>query len=240
MGFLATITMKSHQDIVEEYGLLPRKLELIDVAASSFNPKSWIDLGGTWRVRGGYSYYISSKYTPETVTLCDITMPQEILDISSEYGVRCVEGSFGCLSDKVGDFDAALMFDILLHQYYPDWMGLLALYSKHVKVMLVVNPQAAETKLIVDLPTDEYRSWIPQPILDSCDMYESESSELKGRSAVWQWAISNRDLISVMATLGFEVVFLRDYGRFLGCEKYHNVGFIFARNDMRCRFLKGK
>ena len=42
--------------------LLQDKLDLIDFAFSRFGLHSFADLGGVWRVEGGYTFYTLDKY----------------------------------------------------------------------------------------------------------------------------------------------------------------------------------
>ena len=47
------------------------KLDLIDFAFSRFNLHSFADLGGVWRVEGGYTFYALDKYDVSVAALVD-------------------------------------------------------------------------------------------------------------------------------------------------------------------------
>lgn len=49
---------------------------------------------------------------------------------------------------------------------------------------------------------------------------------------IFQWAITDRDLIDVMARLDYRQVYFRNCGRFSNLSAYENHAFVFLRNDV--------
>ena len=55
------------------------KTELIDFACLRYNAKSFADLGGVWRVEGGYTFYVLQRYCIERALLVDMRITSTVL-----------------------------------------------------------------------------------------------------------------------------------------------------------------
>src|SRR5437762_14178627 len=58
--------------------LLQDKVDLIDFAFSRFNLHSFADLGGVWRVEGGYTFYTLDKYDGSVGAIVDTLLTDVI------------------------------------------------------------------------------------------------------------------------------------------------------------------
>ncbi len=102
----------------------PIKTELIDFACRSFEVKSFADLGGVWRVDGGYTFYALQRYRIERAFLVDTDFADRVVERKASYPtLQLIEGNFGEeeVARRIGTVDVLLFFDTLLHQVNPDW-----------------------------------------------------------------------------------------------------------------------
>ena len=152
-----------------------------------------------------------------------------------------INGNFGsqAVVDQVGRVDAIFLFDVLLHQVAPDWDTLLEMYAKNVRVFGIYNQQwtgADTTVRLLDLGEKEYFRNVPvdpkeEPYRDlfkKLDQKHPYADTLwRDVHSIWQWGITDDDLESTAARLGFKLVYMKWCGK-LG-EHFENKAFIFAR-----------
>src|SRR5712692_2758449 len=69
----------------QEALLDPHKTELIDFACRRFEVKSFADLGGVWRVDGGYTFYALEKYQFERAFLVDTDFTNRVIERKVSY-----------------------------------------------------------------------------------------------------------------------------------------------------------
>src|SRR5207247_7555853 len=99
--------------------LLQDKLDLIDFAFSRFNLHSFADLGGVWRVEGGYTFYTLDKYDGSVGAIVDTILTDVIHSRARKCAqLRVISGYVGdeLIGCEVGDVDAMLLFDVRLKQ----------------------------------------------------------------------------------------------------------------------------
>lgn len=48
---------------------------------------------------------------------------------------------------------------------------------------------------------------------------------------VWQWGITDKDLVRIMNQLGFDLVYYRNYGQFCDFKSFENHAFVFLRKE---------
>jgi hypothetical protein len=129
MGLLGWRTVFSRRKIMPlQPTLLQDKLDLIDFAFSHFNLHSFADLGGVWRVEGGYTFYTLDKYDVSVATLVDICFTDTVRKRARKFDqLKVVPGNFGNqrIADEVGNVGAVFLFDVLVHQVAPDWHRIL-------------------------------------------------------------------------------------------------------------------
>jgi hypothetical protein len=156
-----------------------------------------------------------------------------------------LRGNFGDreVAEALGQIDVAMFFDVLLHQVAPDWHEVLAIYAPHCRRFAIVQPQwnDAQTVRLLDLGKDEYLASIPGgenahgTIYDGLFDRLDQINEQRGRAwrdvhDIWQWGISDRDLIERMAALGFGLRMFENTGPWRGLARFHDAAFVFDRD----------
>ena len=223
----------------------PDKKDIIDYAFTNFRINSFVDLGGTWAVEGAYTFYIMEKYKPDSAVLVDFSVPKDFLKRKKKTpNLTFVKGDFGQKQtiNQLHKADAILMFDILLHQVSPDWNEILEIYSHLSDYILILNQQykAAKTIRLLDLGEKEYFANVPHnegtpriydKLFEKLDEFDPESNKKwRDSSLFWQWGITNKDLITVMESVGFSLEYLKNCGKFgHGLKNFDNYAFLFRK-----------
>jgi hypothetical protein len=234
------------------------KVDLIDQAFSSLNIESFADLGGVWGVDGEYTYHALDTHGAQDAVLVDANMtPAVLARAKSHPQLRLIEGDFSdqAVVDEVGKVDAIFLFDVLLHQVSPDWDAILEMYAKNVRSLVIYNQQwtGSETTVrLLDLGEKEYFRNVPHSryqknfrnLFEKLDQkhpdYDTPWRDLKH---IWQWGITDADLESKAAQLGFKLLYKKDcgkfgllanfankeHGRFGLLPNFENRAFIFSR-----------
>jgi hypothetical protein len=236
---------KMLKDAQHCYGpLVMPKLDLLDFAFRRLRGSSFADLGAAFRVDGGYSFYALDAYGAARAIIVD-THPTErlIAEATARKEVEIIQGSFGDpdIVERIGEVDAVIMFDVLLHQVAPDWNELLALYSKKTRLFIVHNPQwlGPETQRLLDLGEEKFLAIVPKvrneavyrAAIDRPDEILPERGR-RNRDVhhIWQWGITDSDLISGMRSLGFALRYFQDHGFFWESKNFRNHSFLFERD----------
>jgi len=223
------------------------KKELIDVAFTrpEHKPASFADLGGVWGIDGAYTFYILDRYPISRAVLVDT----DVTDAVRRKRVRShvlalVEGDFGdrATADRIGQVDAILMFDVLLHQVKPDWDEVIEMYSRQTQCFIIYNQQFIAGERTVRLPElgkAEYFKHVPmEPSSPGYSNLFERPNEIHPRynkrygdvHNVWQWGITDNDLLEVMKRVGYRLEFWRNYGQFSTFRSFENHGFIFVKS----------
>lgn len=224
----------------------PDKIDLIDYAFARGNPAptSFADLGGVWGVHGAYTFYTLRQYHPRAAFLVDTNLSAPAVRKSRGHrNLTLIQGSFGDeqIAGRIGEVEVIFLFDVLLHQVKPDWNEILQMYSQRTTYFAVFNPQwtASERTLrLLDLGRDEYFRNVPhapaQPTYKALfeKMYEinPEHSRLwRDIHNVWQWGITDHDLIETMLQLDFKMQDYRNCGQFGFLRNFENHAFVFQK-----------
>jgi len=203
------------------------------------------ELGCVWGVDGFYGQYIAGQHPDVDVTMVDAIWNDKAIAKCSVFPkIRRLDGNFmdDTMPALIGPVDAVIFFDILLHMVAPNWDRVLQMYAPFTNSFLIVNPQFVGSPITVrllDLGHDAYFENIPHapdyPIYQKvfANPHEVDAMQhktLKDSFYIWQWGITNADLIHVMARLGFEPILLqRDtlvYGK---AKNFVNYGFVFVK-----------
>ncbi|GAB6094265.1 hypothetical protein JCM14469_05170 [Desulfatiferula olefinivorans] len=221
------------------------KKDVIDYAFRHLNIRKVAELGCVWGVDGAYGQYIHDKYSPDEVIMVDAIWNENALSLSGQReNITVIDGLFSdaAMPERVGRVDAVIFFDILLHMVSPNWDEVLRMYSNYTDAFLIVNPQFFDSPITVrllDLSVEDYFSHVPHPkdhptykrVFE--DPYQNDHRQnrpLRDCFYIWQWGITNHDLIDKMHQLGFDLLFLQgdtlQYGK---SKKFVNYGFIFKR-----------
>jgi len=232
--------------------LVSDKKALIDFAFRKFNIKSFADLGGVWAVDGGYTFYALDRYPIEKAFLVDTDFTDKVIERKSAYtALQLIAGNFGSAEtvERIGDVDAVILFDTLLHQVNPDWDSVLELYARHAYCFLILNQQftgAERTVRLLDLGEDEYFRNVPHTRTEEPyksvfqKMYEIHPQHnriYRDIHNIWQWGITDDDLITRLNSLGFKLQLYKNASSFSFSESpgqirtlpnFENHAFVFS------------
>lgn len=224
--------------------ILQDKVDIIDQAFSSLDIESFADLGGVWRVEGGYTFHALDKHKVKDAALVDTHLTPTVVNRAKSYPqLRLINGNFGSqeVADKVGRVDAVLLFDVLLHQVAPDWDAILETYAKNVRALVIYNQQwtgSGSNVRLLDLGEEEYFRNVPHKrrqenyknLFDKLDEIHPEHDRpWRDVHHIWQWGITDTDLESKVGELGFKLLHKKNCGRFGRLPNFENHAFIFAR-----------
>ena len=224
--------------------LLQHKLDLIDFAFPLYNVRSFADLGGVWRVEGGYTFYALDKYGVTAAVLAD-TYPTEVFKTRARKypHLKFIHGNFGDegIAHEVGDVDAVLLFDVLLHQVSPDWDRILEMYACHTRCFIIYNPQwigSDRTVRLLELGEEGYFQNVPHTRTE--ELYAGLFQKLDTRHPdhdrpwrdvfnIWQWGITDVHLRSKVETLGFKMQLMKMCERWSKLKNFENHAFVFCK-----------
>ncbi len=222
--------------------LLKDKLQLIDYAFGRLGARSFADLGGTWRVMGGYTFYALDHHPVTRAFLVDTFRLEQIN--RTHPALTKVVGNFGdrAVVAKLGHLDAIFLFDVLLHQVAPNWDQILEKYAPVTNLFVIYNQQfiaTSHTVRLLELGEEAYFKNVP-PHTRADPQYANLFCRLDeivprhGRPvrdihSIWQWGITDQDLTGVMTRLGFRLEYYMNCGRFEELENFENHAFVFRR-----------
>jgi hypothetical protein len=224
-----------------------KKKEAIDYAFQYLSIESHAELGCIWNIDGAYSLYIANQYKPKRIVMADTHWTEEALKkCRLKKEIEIIQDNFG--SEKVvvqtGKIDAIILFDVLIHQVDPNWDRILQMYSQNTNVFIVMEPifiSSPVTVRLLDLGRDEYFRIVPHdpthPTYSSLfdkmyEMHPEHNRIWRDVHHVWQWGITQHDLLDKMSRLGFELNWLKNHGRFEGLNDFDYTAFAFARKRL--------
>lgn len=239
---------RPHVDVSILDRVRPEKKGLIDHAFRLGGPlpRSFADLGGVWGVEGAYTFYTLSNYDVDSAVLVDTDFTETVRENGKSFAnLRLVEGDFGTPSivEQVGDMDLLIMFDVLLHQANPDWDTVLKLYLDQARCVIVYNQQWTDgdrSVRLVDLGRKEYFRNVPhtedEPGYDQLFTHMNEVHPESNRPwrdlhGLWQWGITDHDLLQLMETQGFDLGYRQNFGPFGKLTNFEDHGFLFQKRD---------
>jgi len=242
-GIIARLRAETLKD-AQQYGPLNQpKLDLLDFAFRRLRASSFADLGATYRVDGGYSFYAMDAWGAARAVLVDIHPSERMLaEAAARNGVEIVRGNFGDakIAENVGEVDAVVLFDVLLHQASPDWDKLLELYATQTRLFVIHNPQwsGAKSVRLLDLGEEKYLASVPKSSNEAAyraaidrpdEINPAHGRPNRDAPYIWQWGITDSDLISKMQSLSFALRYFQDYGFFWELQDFRNHAFIFEK-----------
>jgi hypothetical protein len=220
------------------------KIDLIDFAFTILKAKSFADLGGVWRVEGGYTFYALDVFQPNKGVLVDTSPIPTVMNRLKKYPkLKFVHGNFGDTSHarEVGPVDAIFLFDVLLHQVDPDWDLVLDMYAPQARILVIYNQQwiGSATTRLLELGEEGYFHNVPHsrgehPYDDLFKKLDEPHPQYHNRlwrnvHNIWQWGITDEALQSKIKTLGFKMQYYRNCGRFGELPNFENHAFVFSR-----------
>ena len=177
--------------------------------------------------------------------MVDTHWTNEAKELCGEYpNIQTFSDNFGKneMPSIIGNVDAIILFDVLLHQVAPDWDRILQMYSPYTDFFIIVNPQfigSPVTVRLIDLGYEGYFNNTPYndkeyPTFKNLfeKMYEIHPVHNRIWRDVhhpWQWGITDKDLIFKMYELGFKLVYLKHDGIWGGLSNWENNVFVFKK-----------
>ena len=224
------------------------KLRLIDHAFNLINPSanSFADLGGIWKVNAAYTFYILKRFHIDRAFLVDTSFTPRVNKRASRYSqLTSIRENFGTASVQrtISHVDIVLMFDVLLHQVRPNWDEILKAYSDVADCFVIFNQQYVESEKtfrLTDLSLEAYKAIVPtrrEKLYDFIFSHKSEENSTHKRAwidipDIFQWAITDDALRTVMQKLNFQEVYYRNCGPFSSSRQFENHAFIFVKDSL--------
>jgi len=221
---------------VKPFPLMTCKTNLIDMYFKKPNHTSFADLGGVWGVEAGYTFYTLQKYKITKGYLFDEDIHACVKTEANQYSqLELHEMDFRSPKavEKIPHVDAIFLFYILLHQVNPNWDELLKMYAPKTDAFLIVAPQwdGEKTIRLFDLGKDEYFKQVPhEPTYGKHypKLFGPQHHEVENVSNIWQWGITDKDLIDVMHQMDFHLTFYAQHEQW-GKSRFMDTSFIFER-----------
>jgi len=199
---------------------------------------------GVWGIDGAYTFYTIRTYPIERAFLVDTDMTPIVRENQRTMKhLSLIEEDFGKRStvERIGNVDAVFLFDVLLHQVDPDWDEILPLYADQTSSFLIYNQQfIAGTKTVrlpdlgreqdfehvrMDADSPGYKNLFERPY----EMHPRYRKPYRDVHNVWQWGITDDDLLAVMEKIGFRLLYRKNHGRFSDFTGFENHAFVFTR-----------
>lgn len=223
--------------------LLPEKLALIDTAMRLKGYDSIADLGGCWGVEGGYLFHALDRHPVRRAVMIDTHPTATFLKKAVNYpSLEIIQGNFGSpeIARQAGHVGAAILFDVLLHQVRPNWDEVIRTYAHVADCLIIYNQQwtgSGATQRLLDLGEDEYFRNVPHKRSEPTyaelfrrldQKHPDHDRNWRDVHHIWQWGITDRDLIDVAEGCGLRLLHRSEHGRFATLRNFQNRGFIFA------------
>jgi Glycosyltransferase like family len=226
----------------------PAKLEAIDYAVAELGIESFasLEIGLAY---GQYAFYAIDKPTVTSGALIDVASWRArdyvlslIEQASERTGMRVFDASFSDPQTvaEIGEVDAILLIDVLLRMANPDWDRVLELYAPATSHFVIANPQweRDETSVrLIDLGREAFEQAVPPwrnhlELFDRLDdWYADQPRRHRDGTHVWQWGISDPDLVRKLDDLGFRLERERTLNPHPETDGFVNKTFVFSRSQ---------
>lgn len=200
---------------------------VIEWAFSAYEISSLVDLGACWGVNGGYTFHALGLGSVDRAVIVDGTITALTNERALMYPqLELIEGPLGAseVASRVGRVDAAIMYDILLHQVGPDWTDFLAMYSEVADTLIIHNQGwlGPETVRFPDFSVDEYLQRVYHPNAENVrdwyrrhdELHPEQNKPWRDVHNHWQWGITTKDLVATLWDLGYRIDFFHNHGTF--------------------------
>jgi hypothetical protein len=227
--------------------ILQHKAQLVRRAVERFKVSTIADLGGCWGVNGGYTFDALSHADIKRAVIVDGFITDITKKRAQNYqNINLIEGSLG--SDvthaRVGNVDAVIMFDILLHQANPDWDKFLIKYCNSSNILIIYNQNwlmDKKTIRFLELGVDKYLELVPHSNAENVKKWfqshleynEEQDCLNKNIHNFWQYGITTPDMINLIYEQGFNIDYLENFGIWDNEHTYiHNIGIIAVKHQL--------
>jgi hypothetical protein len=221
----------------------PGKIAAIELACEQLGLRSFADLGGIGQVHGQYAFHAMEQPGMREGVIADLKIDPWTREQAAARGIRCVDGDFTepAKVAEIGPTDAVFIFDVLVHTVDPDWDELLELYADSARCFVIANPQWQHdtTVRLLELGRERFLQAVPptknhDEIFDRLDeWFPMFGRPYRDAMHIWQWGITDGDLIAKMRALGFDLLDHRQHGEFWEAEGFVNTTLVFKRNRAR-------
>jgi hypothetical protein len=204
---------------VYSHPLKPAKTALIDMALEKYKIRSIVDLGGCWGVHGGYTFHALDHGKIKKAYIVDGHMTDPTKERAQNYPqLELISGALGDteIAKKIGNVDAIIMYDIILHQVNPNWDKFLEIWGKQAKHLIIYNQDwtlDAEPVRFIDRGADWYIKNVPSggegPVKNWFAAHDTFNEATKGKLRdvhyFWQWGIPLKSLTKKLEKIGFHI-----------------------------------
>ena len=242
--FMTAGTPASPQFGVLDVAIDPRKAQLVAAAIDRYDLHSILDVGGCWGVHGGYTFHALQSGKVERAAILDGDVTALTRErAAGDARVQLLEGDIGDAGfiDALPPCDAAIIFDVLLHQVAPDWDAFLARYARKVSHFIIWNQDwtgSERSVRFVERGLDWYLENVGDPDRARIVRWFERHDEISPQFGrpwrdvhfFWQWGITISDLVAVMRKLGFALDYFDNFGAW--SERHPNIqnhGYLFAK-----------
>ena len=222
------------------------KKEIIDFALGRLlpAPSSFADLGGIWDVDGEYTFHALNHHSICKAYLVDTDFTAKALAKASKFPVlHTMRENFGRpqVADSIGQVDAVFLFDVLLHQVSPNWDLILEMYARICSCFVIFNQQWTRDKhtvRLLDLGESDYFANVPHDpehpnyagLFERLDqIHPQHHRKIRDIHNIWQWGITDTDLVAKMEDLGYDLDYYKNCGQFQNLDNFQNHAFVFRK-----------
>jgi hypothetical protein len=159
--------------------------------------------------------------------------------------LQLINANFGDaqIPRSIGAVDTIFLFDVLLHQVAPNWDDVVRMYAKTTRSFIVYNQQyigGPKTVRLLDLGEEEYFRNVPHPrdqepyqtLFHKLDeLHPRHKKPNRDIPNIWQWGITDADLVRVMSEQGFEQTYYKNYGIWGGLKNFEGHAFAFVKRS---------
>jgi Glycosyltransferase like family len=164
------------------------------------------------------------------------------IEVASEFpGMRVLDGGVSdpATVTELGQVDAVFAYDVLFRLVDPDWDHVLEMYAPATSAFVIANPQwegGDRTIRLIELGEEQYLKAAPpwsgtQGLFNRLDKWDStQGRRYRDGTNVFQWGITDADLVAKMADLGFGLERELKRGPLPDTEGFVNKTFVFRRS----------
>jgi len=234
--------------MIEDWPMLEHKAALIKRAYTRHPFRSFADLGACWGVNGGYAIYareLCGTAFDRGFVADQIVTPLTHQRIGKWPDLFAIQSMLGAKQtrERVGQVDALIMFDILLHQANPAWDCFIKDWIGHAVHTIIVYNQNwfkdQKSQRFIERGLDWYlqnvfhnhnpeglRKWFANH-----EQFNTEQGVLeRDVHHWWQWGITPSELVEAFRKNDFDLVYLDTFDVWMGFPWIVNQGMIFERS----------
>jgi Glycosyltransferase like family len=220
----------------------------VDYAVEQLGIESFasLELGATC---GQVAFYTLKKPGVRQGALIDAGLVRagdsmlSVIELASEHpGMRVLDGAASDPSTvtEIGQVDAILLSDVLVRLVDPDWNQVLEMYAQATSAFLITNPQWEDSEAsirLIELGRERYLKAVPpwpgiQTLFDRLDKWDSaQGRRYRDGSNVFQWGITDTDLVAKMSELGFSLERDWSLNQPPNTRGFINKAFVFRRSE---------